>query len=141
MKEIARPFFPPRPDDAPPEPDYAESGVLEDIASQSGLAPERAFDVTWPFEFPDDETLTRALIAPAGLALLVGAEREPAFRRALVDGLAEYRTPDGGYRLSNQYHFLIARAPSCSGPNLRSASQAGERPSRVHTARVPASRP
>jgi hypothetical protein len=110
MKRIARPFLPPRPADAPPEPDYSQPGVLEDIATHAGLAPELAFDARWSFEFPDEETMTRALIAPAGLAVLVGAEREPEFKRALTDGLAPYRTSDGGYRLSNDYHFLIARA-------------------------------
>jgi SAM-dependent methyltransferase len=110
MKEIARPFFPPRPANAPPEPDYSTPGVLEDIATQAGLAPEQAFDAAWSFEFADDETMTRALIAPAGLAVLVGAEREPEFKRALIEGLAAYRTSDGGYRLSNEYHYLIARA-------------------------------
>jgi SAM-dependent methyltransferase len=110
MKEIARPFFPPRPANTPPEPDYSNSGVLEEIATQAGLAPESAFDATWSFEFAGDETMTRALIAPAGLALLVGAEREPEFKRALIEGLAAHRTSDGAYRLSNEYHGLIARA-------------------------------
>jgi SAM-dependent methyltransferase len=110
MKEIARPFLPPRPTDAPAEPDYSKLGVLEDIAEQAGLTPEHTFDATWAFEFPDHETMTRALIAPAGLALLVGPEREPEFKQALIDGLAPYRTADGQYRLSNAYHYLIARA-------------------------------
>ena len=26
------------------------------------------------------------------------------------DGLTAYRQPDGSYRLSNEYHYLIARA-------------------------------
>ena len=110
MKEIARPFFPPRPANIPPEPDYSKPGVLEDIARQAGLTPEEVFDATWSFEFADDEAMTRALIAPAGLALLVGAEREPEFKRALIQGLAAHRTSDGSYRLSNHYHYLIARA-------------------------------
>jgi SAM-dependent methyltransferase len=110
MKEIARPFFPPRPDDAPPEPDYSNPGTLEDIATQAGLAPEQGFDVTWAFELPDQETMTRALIAAAGLAVLVGPEREPELEQALIGGLAHYRQADGSYRLSNQYHYLIARA-------------------------------
>jgi SAM-dependent methyltransferase len=110
MKEIARPFFPPRPADAPAEPDYSKPGVLEDIATKAGLTPEQAFDLTWAFEFPDEETMTRALAAPAGLAVLVGPEREPEFKRALIDGLAPYRQADGRYRLSNEYHYLIAQA-------------------------------
>jgi hypothetical protein len=54
--------------------------------------------------------MTRALIAPAGLALLVGPEREPEFKQALIGGLRAHRIADGGYRLSNAYHYLIARA-------------------------------
>jgi hypothetical protein len=32
MKAVARPFFPARPADASPEPDYSQPGVLEDLA-------------------------------------------------------------------------------------------------------------
>jgi hypothetical protein len=45
VKAIIRPYFPPRPADAPPEPDYSEPGVLEDIATRAGLVPESAFDI------------------------------------------------------------------------------------------------
>jgi hypothetical protein len=110
MKEIARPFFPPRPPDAPAEPDYSKAGVLEDIVTRAGLLPQQTFDTTWSFEFPDEETMTRALTAPAGLALLVGPEREPEFKQALIDGLAPYRNSAGSYRLQNEYHYLVARA-------------------------------
>jgi SAM-dependent methyltransferase len=111
MKEIARPFFPPRPDDAPAEPtDYAQPGVLEAMATEAGLTPEESFDVTWAYEYPDDETLGRAMVAPGGLATLVGPSQEDAMKAAIVDGLAPYRTPEGGYRLQNEYRFLIARA-------------------------------
>ena len=110
MKEIVRPFMPPRPADAPPEPDYSEPGVLEAIAGRAGLRPGRAFDTSWALEYPDDETLGRALVAPAGIAMLVGPDREEAVKDAIVAGLSSYRTPDGGYRLINEYHYLIARA-------------------------------
>jgi SAM-dependent methyltransferase len=110
MKEIARPFMPPRPADAPPEPDYSQPGVLEELATQAGLTPHDAFDTSWAFEFPDEHTMRRALVAPAGLALLVGPDREDEFKDALSAGLARYRGPDGSYRLQNDYHFLIARA-------------------------------
>ena len=110
MKEIARPFMPPRPADAPPEPDYSNPGVLEDLARQAGLAPESAFDTTWAYDYPDEATLRRALVAPAGIAALVGREREEAFKKALVEGLSSHRTPGGRYRLENEFHYLIARA-------------------------------
>src|SRR6201997_5632071 len=74
MKEVARPFMPPRPADAPAEPDYSKPGGLEDLAPQAGLTPESAFDTTWAFRYLDEDTLRRALIAPAGIAVLVGAD-------------------------------------------------------------------
>jgi SAM-dependent methyltransferase len=110
MKQIARPFLPPRPPDAPPDPDLSQPGALEALAVEAGLTPESEFDATWTFEYPDAETLGRAVVAVAGLAVLAGPEREDALKAAIVDGLAPYRSADGGYRLSNEYHYLIARA-------------------------------
>jgi SAM-dependent methyltransferase len=75
MKRIARPFLPPRPPDAPPDPDFSLPGVLRALAGDAGLAPEREFDTAWPLEYPDEETLGRALVAVAGLAVLAGPER------------------------------------------------------------------
>jgi SAM-dependent methyltransferase len=110
MKEHARPFLPPRPPDAPPDPDFSEPGVLERLAREAGLTPEIEFDTTWTIEYSDDETLGRAVVAVAGLAVLAGPEHEDDLRTAIVDGLAPYRTPEGTYRLSNEFHFLIGRA-------------------------------
>jgi SAM-dependent methyltransferase len=110
MKEIIRPFMPPRPAAAPPEPDYSESGVLEDLATQAGLRPESAFDTICAYEYPDEDTLRRALVAPAGIAVLVGPDREEELKDAIVTRLTPYRTHDGGYRLNNEFHYLIARA-------------------------------
>jgi SAM-dependent methyltransferase len=110
MKAIARPFFPPRPADAPPEPDYAAPGVLEDLGTEAGLEPESTFDTTWAYEYEDDEALGRAMVAPAGIASIVGPDREAELRRAIVEGLAPYRSHDGRYRLQNTFHSLVARA-------------------------------
>lgn len=110
VKQITRPFMPPRPADAPQEPDYWRPGVLEEIAVEAGLTPEQAFDTAWAYEYPDEETLGRALVAPAGIAALVGPDREQEVKDAIVEGLARYRTSDGGYRLYNEFHVLVARA-------------------------------
>jgi SAM-dependent methyltransferase len=110
MKQVARPFLPPRPPDAPPDPDLSRPGALEALAAQAGLTPDSEFDTAWAFEYPDADTLGRALVAVAGLAVLAGPEREQELSAAIVDGLAPYRRADGSYRLSNEYHYLIARA-------------------------------
>jgi SAM-dependent methyltransferase len=108
MKQLTRPFLPPRPPDAPPDPDLSQPGALQALATQAGLTPESEFDASWALEYPDAETLGRALIAVAGLAALAGPEREQELKTAIVDGLDPYRRPDGSYRFSNEFHYLIA---------------------------------
>jgi SAM-dependent methyltransferase len=110
MKQVARPFFPPRPPDAPADPDLSEPGALRALAVAAGLTPEEEFDTTWALEFADGATLERAMVAVAGLAEIVGPEREPELKRAIGDGLARFRRSNGSYVLSNEFHFLIARA-------------------------------
>src|SRR6266508_819368 len=110
MKQVARRFLPPRPAGAPPDPDLSQPGSLRALADQAALTPESEFDATWALEYPDAETLGRALVAVAGLATLAGPEREHELKATIVEGLAPFRTEDGGYRLSNEYHYLITRA-------------------------------
>ena len=110
MKQVARPFLPPRPPDASPDPDLSQPGAVRALAEQAGLTPETEYDTTWAFEYPDADTLGRALVAVAGLATLAGPEREPELKAAIVDGLAPYCRADGSYQLTNDYHYLIARA-------------------------------
>jgi len=40
MKQIARPYLPPRPPDAPPDPDFSQPGALEALATRAGLSCE-----------------------------------------------------------------------------------------------------
>jgi SAM-dependent methyltransferase len=110
MKEVARAYLPPPPQDAPAAAELWRAGALERLAEEAGLSPEDSFDVEWSYEFPDAETLGRAMMAPAGLATLVGPEQEEEVRGKIVELLALHRTPEGGYRLPNQFHYLVARA-------------------------------
>jgi SAM-dependent methyltransferase len=110
LKEIIRPYLPPRPSDAPDEPDYSAPGVLEAVATRAGLRPDTTFESTWSYVFEDAQTLRRAMVAPAGLALLVGPDREEEVKDAIERGLARYRADDGSYRLQNTFLSLIARA-------------------------------
>jgi SAM-dependent methyltransferase len=109
MKRVARPFMPKRPAGAPPQPELWRPGVLEALASEAGLTPETAFETSWALEFPDDEALGRAMMAPMGLAEVVGPDREPDVKAEIVQALASCRLPGGGYRIENEYRYLIAR--------------------------------
>ena len=110
MKQLARPFLPPRPPDAPPDPDLSQPGVLAELVAGAGLEAVAEFDTFWAYEFGDAESLGRALVSVAGLSVLIGPDREPELKRAIVEGLASHRRVDGSYRLSNEYHYLVARA-------------------------------
>jgi SAM-dependent methyltransferase len=109
IKPIVRPYFPGFDPSAPPPPDLAQPGALEGLAAAAGLKPAEAFDVSWAYVFADDEALTRSLLSAGGVGDAAG-EREPEVRKALIDILEPFRTTDGGYRLENTWHFLIARA-------------------------------
>jgi SAM-dependent methyltransferase len=111
MKQIMRPFLPPAPPEQRDRPPLWRPGVLEEIATGAGLAPREAFDFNFAYEYPDAETLGRLLVAPAGLATLIGAEHEEAVRAQIAEALASHRMSDGTYRLDNEYRFLVATAP------------------------------
>jgi hypothetical protein len=109
MKPITRPLLPPPPPGAPPAPVLWQPGVLEALAAEAGLRAQSAYDVRWAYEYPDGDALGRAMISAGGLSVLV-AGREDEVRQRIVDALAPYRQPDGGYLLENEWHTLIASA-------------------------------
>jgi len=111
MKVVIRPFLPSSPRPTPAPPPLWRPGVLEEMAVEAGLTPTLAFDFGFAYEYPDEETLGRRLVAAAGVATLVGPEREDEVRARIVDALAPYRTERGGYRLHNEFRFLVATAP------------------------------
>ncbi len=108
IKPIVRPFFPGYDPDAPAPPDLAEPGLLETIATAAGLTPSEAFDISWAYLYDGDASLTRSLLSAAGVGDVAG-DRESEVREALIDVLEPFRTADGGYRLENEWHFLVAR--------------------------------
>jgi SAM-dependent methyltransferase len=110
MKEAIAPFAPPPPPGTPAPPSLWKPGVLEEIARSAGLAPVEAFDLRYAFDFPDEATLARRLLAPGLVVELIEAVGEDAVRAAIVGSLARYRTPSGSYVLENEWHYLIARA-------------------------------
>jgi SAM-dependent methyltransferase len=110
MKHAVAPFLPAPDPGAPPPPRLWEPGVLERIAGEAGLTPDTAFDLSWAYDYPDEHSLGRAMLAPGLIAGAVRDAGEEPVRAAIVAALARYRTPGGGYRLQNEWHYLVARA-------------------------------
>ena len=110
MKGALAQFTPPPPPGRIDPTELWRHGVLQDLAVQAHLVPEVAFDIEWAYEFEDEAELARAMMSAGGFGAIVGAERQDAARAAILEALAGCRTPDGGYRLRNEWHFQIARA-------------------------------
>jgi SAM-dependent methyltransferase len=110
-KAVVRRLLPARPPGAPPEPALWEPGVLERMAVEAGLRPHSTFRRRYAFEYPDEWTLGRRMTAAAGIAALAGPAREASVQAQIVDALAAHRTAGGGYRLHDEFHYLVATAP------------------------------
>jgi SAM-dependent methyltransferase len=110
IKDAVRPLGPPAPrGSAPPLPLWPP-GVLEGFARAAGLTPRDAFDESYAFTYPDDETLVRRLLARAPVVAAVEVSGEERVREALLRALEPLRGPDGAYRLENEWHFCVATA-------------------------------
>jgi hypothetical protein len=49
------------------------------------------------------------ILSAGGVGAAAG-DREEKLRASLLEALAPYRTPSGGYRLENEWRYLVARA-------------------------------
>jgi len=86
-----------------------EPARLRAVAGLAGLAVERIDEVVCRFDYADEEELLGPLFESA-LGRAVGRRTGPvALRDAVLERLAPYRTPAGGYRLANVVRVLVAR--------------------------------
>jgi SAM-dependent methyltransferase len=108
MLRAMRSLRPPPEPDARPRVQLSGPGVLEKIVADAGLTPRGTFDLSYALEYFDQQMLVRRLLSPSGAVEAIQASGEKAAATAIVDSLAPYRTPQGGYRLVNEWHYLIA---------------------------------
>lgn len=108
MKGALARFLPAPGPGEPSPPALWEPGVLEGLAAAAGLTPVTAFDTAWAYEYPDEESLGRAMLAPGLVAEALARADEADVRTAIVAALAPFRMQGGGYRLENEWHYLIA---------------------------------
>ncbi len=112
LKHAIAPFLPPPDPDAPRGSALWEPGVLERIAGEAGLRPVDTFDITWAYRYPDDEAVVRGMLAAGGSA--TPSRRSDRTTSEARSWRRSRRTapPTGGYRLENEWHYLIATAAS-----------------------------
>ena len=109
MKAVLARFRPPPPPGRLDPSTLWQPGALEDLATRARLVPDAAFDDRWAYEYADEESMSRAMLSAGGFGAIVG-DRQDEARAAVLEALAVCRTPTGGYRIENDWHFLIARA-------------------------------
>jgi ubiquinone/menaquinone biosynthesis C-methylase UbiE len=89
--------------------EYWRPGIVEDLVPQAGLVVAEAFDDAWAYEYADAEALMEGMLAAGGAGAVGGADGQLRLRAAILAALADCRRPDGGYSVSNEWHFVIAR--------------------------------
>jgi SAM-dependent methyltransferase len=92
-------------------PPLSADGRLERLAKLAGLTVKEVGEVVCPFWYPHEQALLRGLLG-SGLGQQALRVASPAtVRRAVLDGLAGYRTSTGGYRLDNTFRYLVGSSP------------------------------
>ena len=85
-------------------------GALEDLATEAGLAPRDAEEVSCPWHFEDLESALSAMLA-AGPAIkgsrTAGEER---VRRAVAAAIEPFVEPSGGYMIGSAFRYLVTTA-------------------------------
>jgi ubiquinone/menaquinone biosynthesis C-methylase UbiE len=94
-------------------PDMAieeDDAPLEALLPQAGLRTVEAGYLEIAEEYPDLATLLRAWLSIGPVRLAVRNAGEAAVRDALTGAFAPLRTSSGGYRIEDEYRYVIAQA-------------------------------
>jgi hypothetical protein len=67
-------------------------------------------DVACPWIYPDLATALRGMLSAGPAERAIRASSFDRARDAVAAAIAPYRTASGGYRLSNTFRYLLARA-------------------------------
>jgi len=73
-------------------------GMVEALMKQAGLAPIEHGAAQCPFDYSDAETAWRALSSAGPLVRATRHAGEERVKQAVLESLAPYQTPTGGYR-------------------------------------------
>ena len=90
---------------------YWRPGIVEELrARRPGSRSSARSTSTWAYTYADDQALALRDARRRRRGAVAGPEREPELRAAILRALAHCRQPDGSYRVSNEWHVVIARA-------------------------------
>ena len=85
-----------------------EPGVIEGLLERAGLTTTEAGYITITEEHPDLGTVLREWMSVGPVRLAVHNSSEDAVQAALTEGLRSLESPDGTFRITDEYRYVIA---------------------------------
>jgi len=101
-------LLPPPPAGAPGPYALSADGALEALAQTAGLIPGEVKKVDCPWEYPDEKTALRGLLSSGPAIRAIQHTDEATVRDVILKTLEPFMTAAGGYRLENNYRYMIA---------------------------------
>jgi SAM-dependent methyltransferase len=98
---------------APPSPAapgpfaLSNSEALSALFDEAGLAVVAVEDVECVWRYPDEPTAVAGLMCSGPVVGVIEHAGEPAVRAATRSFLQPFRTPSGGYRITNVFRYVI----------------------------------
>jgi SAM-dependent methyltransferase len=90
-------------------PEVRDEMGLQALAAEADLSIIEVGRVDCVWEFPDETTALRGSLSPGPMLGLSNNLGEDRVRTALATAFQAYRSPDGSYRMTNEFVFCTAR--------------------------------
>ena len=101
--------MPPPPPGAPGPYALSADGALESLAREAGMVPGIVETVDCPWEYPDEKTALRGLLSSGPAIRAIQHTGENVVRDAVLSVIAPFKTDSGGFRLKNNFRYMIAK--------------------------------
>jgi SAM-dependent methyltransferase len=103
-------LVPPPPPETPGPFALSDEHALREFAAKAGLEPKEVVDVDSPFHYVNLSTALRGLTSSGNAIRATELSSDNAVREAYTASLAEFRQPDGSYRIGASFRCLFTRA-------------------------------
>jgi hypothetical protein len=81
------------------------------LIARAGLLKVIEAEGTNTWEYPDEDTATRALLSVGPAARVADLAGKACVHHHVLSFLERHRLPNGGYRIESCFRYLVARRP------------------------------
>jgi SAM-dependent methyltransferase len=104
------PLMPPPAPGAPGPFALSGPGALEGLATEAGLTPVDAAEVSCPWTFSDLESALVAMLASGPAIKAIRCAGEAATRDAVAAAIEPFCQPSGGYAIGSAFRYVVTKA-------------------------------